>query len=107
MSVLAGDLVTTIRDLIPDPTPTSLASGVATPTEDGGLFRAATLYRWLDAGVRVMAQACGAVIDDWTALAQVGSQPWYALDAKFQTVADGFSNQWRLDTVTLIEGDVI
>ncbi len=105
MSTLAGDIVNSVRDLVPDPAYNS--SGVPQPDADGGLQRASTLYRWLDAGVRVMAQALGAVVEDWTAIQQSAGQPNYVLPGGFLTVVDGFSNQWPLDTLTFVEADAI
>lgn len=104
MSYTAGTIINAVRDLTPDPV---YSGATPQPDTDGGLFRASTLYRWLDDGVRIMARALGSVITDWTAIRQLTRQPWYALPASFQTISDGFSNQWPLDIITLTEGDVI
>jgi hypothetical protein len=106
-STLAGDIVNSVRDLIPDPTPQYLLTGIPDPDGNGGLVRASTMYRWLDFGVRRMAQACGSIINDWTAIAQRQGQPWYRVNPKFITVDSGFSNQWPLQTVILMEEDTI
>ncbi len=102
---LAGSLITNIRDEIPDPVYDS--HGNPLPDQDGGLVRASTLYGWLDDGVRIMARAVGAIIEDWTAVAQSLRQPWYQLNPRFNTITDGFSNQWPLDIVAVDEGAVI
>lgn len=102
MSTTAGTLVNNVRDEIPDPTPS-----YGDATQDGGLIRAATMYRWLDAGVRVAARECGTVIHDWTAIAQVTGTPNYTVDDAFVALSDGFSNLWPIDIITLLEGDTI
>src|SRR5262245_28913404 len=48
---LAGDLITSIRDEIPDPS-YNAATDDPLPDGNGGLFRASTLYRWLDEAIR-------------------------------------------------------
>jgi hypothetical protein len=102
---LAGSLITNIRDEIPDPVYD--AHGNPLPDQDGNLVRASTLYGWLDDGVRIMARAVGAIIEDWTAVAQTQRQPYYQLNPRFNTFSDGFSNQWPLDVVAVGAGDVI
>ena len=104
MPTLAGQVVNTVRDLAPDPV---YLAGVPQPDTDGGLIRAQSLYRFLDDGVKLLARACGAIIEDWTALAQVVGQPFYPVDAKWYALDDGFSQQWRLDRVSLQEVDTI
>jgi hypothetical protein len=105
MSFTAGTVINAVRDLIPDPSYD--ANGNPLPDANGGLFRAASLYRWLDTLVRRAARLSGAIIVDWTALQLVATQPWYALDDRFLTISDAFSNQFAIDTITLTEGDVI
>jgi hypothetical protein len=107
MSALAGTIVNAVRDLIPDPTPTYLSTGIPDPDENGGLIRASTMYRWLDSGVRIMARACGSVIEDWYAVAQRHHQPFYRLSDRFNSVTHAFSNLWPCDLRTLNAGDVI
>lgn len=104
MSFTAGTIINAVRDLVPDPV---YVAGVPAPDTDGGLFRAATLYRWLDTLVRRAARITGSIITDWTAIQQIASQPSYALDDRFVAITDGFSNQFPIDTITLTEGDVI
>jgi hypothetical protein len=103
----AAGIINSVRDQIPDPIFNASGIRIDSPDADGGLFSAVTLYRWLDTGVRRLAQACGAIIEDWTAIGQVASQPWYAVDPKFIEVLSGFSNQWPIETFTLAEEDVI
>ena len=100
----AADIINAVRDLIPDP----VYSGTTPqPDTDGGLFRASTLYRWLNRLVQRAARTCGTIIDDWTALRQVANQPWYAVDTRFITIASGFSNQYRLNRISAIEEDTL
>lgn len=103
--ILAGDLITNVRDEIPDPAYDG--NGNPLPDQDGGLVRASTLYGWLDDGVRIMARAVGASIEDWTAVAQTTRQPWYQLNGRFNTITDGFSNQWPLAMGVVSEGGAI
>lgn len=102
--LLAGTIITNVRDEIPDPVYDD--AGNPLPDSDG-MFRASTLYGWLDDGVRIMARLCGSIIDDWIALPQVGLQPWYAVPAPFQTMTDAFSNMWRISLRDINAGDVI
>jgi hypothetical protein len=97
-----------VRDKAPDPVYTgTYPNEIPQPDADGGLIRAQTLYRWLDSGVRVLAQAIGASVEDWIALPQTAYQPNYVLPVGFLTVKSGFSNQWPIDTITMIEEDAI
>lgn len=104
--LLAGTIVNNVRDDIPDPVYD--AGNNPQPDADGGVARAATLYRWLDQGVKATARKIGAsLVEDWFAMPQVAFQPWYALDPKWVRVDAGFSNQWPLDTITMRESDAI
>jgi hypothetical protein len=108
MSTLAGTVINNVRDRVPDPVYSgTYPNEVPQPDADGGLIRAQTLYRWLDSGVRVLAQAIGASVEDWTALAQTAYQPNYVLPLGFLTIGSGFSNQWPIDTITMVEADAI
>jgi hypothetical protein len=108
MSTTAGTIVNNVRDKAPDPIYTgTYPNEVPQPDADGGLIRAQTLYRWLDSGVRVLAQAIGASVEDWIALPQVAYQPNYVLPVGFLTIKAGFSNQWPIDTITMVEEDAI
>jgi hypothetical protein len=105
MAFTAGTIVNAVRDMVPDPQYDG--SGNPLPDQDGGLFRASSLYRWLDAGVRIMTRALGSVIIDWTAIALTTRQPWYAVNSQFEKIEDGFVNQWPIDSIMLSEGDTI
>ena len=94
MAVTAGTLVTIIRDTIPDGVYDS--SGTAQPTADGDLFRAQTLYRFLNDGVKSTAEKLGWTIVDWYAMAQTANQPFYSVDSKWTEVMEAFANQWQL-----------
>lgn len=102
MAYIAGTVVNNVRDLVPDP-----GSTYGDATTDGGLIRAATMYRWLDEGVRTAARALGLMIEDWTAIQQINTQPNYVVDSHFTKILDGVSNLWPLDTISLVESDVI
>lgn len=94
MSITAGEIVTRVRDQIPDPSYDSV--GNATPAADGGLFRAQTLYRWLNDGVIAAAQKVGWIINDWTALAVSQYIPHYVVDEKWHSIETVFLNGWQL-----------
>ena len=96
MSVTAGSIVNSVRDLVPDPV---YASGVPNPDADGGITRASSLYRWLDAGVRVVAQKTQWTVTDWTAVQLVQSQPFYSLDSKWHRAEYGFVNLWPVEFI--------
>lgn len=103
-SILAGSIVNNVRDEIPDPI---YVGDVPQPDSNGPLFRASTLYRWLDRAVGVAARLYGAIITDWTAVPQRALQPWYAVDPKFTLLRSAFSNQWPIDTLSLSEDQTI
>jgi hypothetical protein len=94
MSVTAGTLVTTLRDLIPDTNYD--ASGVSHPELDGGLFRGQTLYRWLNDGVKALTEQVGWVVSDWTAVTVTANQPFYSLNGAWHELEEGFQGGFRL-----------
>lgn len=92
MAYLAGTIINNVRDLIPDPV---YSLSVPQPDADGGLFRAQTLYRWLDDGVRLMTSAAGYNLTDWTAVAAIANQPVYPIDPLFLVIDQAYSSQLR------------
>jgi hypothetical protein len=94
MSVQAGTVVTIVRDLIPDPVYNQ--AGVALPGTDGGLFRAQTLFRWLNDGVKALAQQLGWVVDDWTAQAVTANLPTYSLPSQWHEIGEVHQNGFPL-----------
>lgn len=101
-ATLAGDIVNSVRDEIPDPV-FEAVTDQPLPDTNGGLFRASTLYRWIDEAVRILSRLSGSVIEDWTAIPQTAAQPWYAVDPKFIDVKSGFSNQFPIDLTSFVE----
>jgi hypothetical protein len=93
MTILAGTIINSVRDAIPDPT---YSAGVPQPDADGGLFRASTMYRWLDEGARSMTARMGYTLTDWTALPTVASQPVYAVDGLFSLIDEVYHKQLKL-----------
>lgn len=87
-TTVAGDLVTSIRDLIPDPVYD--ANNVALPDTDGNLVRSQSLYRWINDSVKQVSQKLGWAIDDWNGLAVTANLPFYALDALWHNVSDAW-----------------
>lgn len=90
----AGELITSVRDQIPDPVYTD--DGTALPDTDGSFLRAQSLYRWLTNGIRELTRRSNWVVLDWTALPQAHSQHVYSLDRRFINVDGVFVNQYRL-----------
>lgn len=76
MSV-GGDIILSVRDQIPDP--------VVDPATDGAMFTAATLLRWLNDAMRIMA-ATAPVITDWGAIQSQTGQDVYTLPTTTMTV---------------------
>jgi hypothetical protein len=100
----AAELINRVRDLVPDPI---YSAGVPQPDADGGLFRASTLYRWLDDGVRLITAATGYTLLDWTAMRAVQNRATYAVDSAFVVLDEAYAklirarllNQRTLDTI--------
>jgi hypothetical protein len=91
----AGDIITSVRDLGPDPCYDDV-TGEPLPDADGSFLRASTLYRWLTNGIRELTRRCNWTVLDWTAMAQETRQQVYALDRRFINVDGCFANQYRL-----------
>jgi hypothetical protein len=94
VTVQAGAIINIVRDLIPDPVYNG--GGVAQPTQDGGIFRAQTLYRFLNDAVKAVEQKTGWVVRDWTALNTTAHIPHYDVNGQWHTLDEVFLNGWRL-----------
>jgi len=94
VSIQASAVINLVRDLIPDPVYDS--GGNPLPTTDGGLFRAQTLYRFLNDGVKALAQKTSWVVDDWTAVAVTNHIPTYDINGQWHSFDEVFLNGWRL-----------
>jgi hypothetical protein len=94
VSVPASTVVNIVRDIIPDAVYDS--SGNPLPTTDGGIFRAQTLYRWINDGVKALAEQVGWIVRDWTAIAVTANQPNYALNGSWHEIDDAFQGGFRL-----------
>lgn len=103
MSVAASAVINIVRDLIPDPTYD--ASGNPLPTTDGGLFRAQTLYRFLNDATKALTQKMDWVVQDWTAFSLTAHLPTYTLNEKWTTIDEVFVNGFRLSR--LAEGGMV
>jgi len=68
----AGSVILSIRDQIPDPTPNN------DPTQDGTAYSLATLLRWMNDGLRIIATSAP-VIQDWVGLASIQGMDLYQL----------------------------
>src|SRR6266496_5314653 len=93
-SPTAGDIITSIRDTLPDPVYD--VNGVAQPDQDGAFLRAQTLYRWLTTGIREIARRINWVILDWTAVPVITNLPIYGIDRRWINVDAVFCRQYRL-----------
>jgi hypothetical protein len=98
VSVQASAVINIIRDLVPDPTYDS--AGNPLPSTDGGLFRAQTLYRFLNDGVKALATKTNWVIEDWTAVPLTQHLPTYDVDSRWQAFDEVFVKGWRLGLAT-------
>lgn len=94
MSVTAADVINVVRDLIPDPVYTG--SGTPQPGTDGSLFRSQTLLRFINDGVKALAEQVGWVVEDWTAVAITANQPWYSVNSSWHAFSEAFQNAYRL-----------
>lgn len=90
----AGEIVTSVRDMIPDPVYDD--EGEPLPDVDGDMFRASTLYRWLTAGIRELTRRANWVVQDWAAVAQQSREGIYRLPYRFANIDAAFCNKYRL-----------
>lgn len=101
----AGNIITVVRDQIPDPvyavsTSGGVSVGDALPQVDGNLFRSQSLLRWVDEAVKQVAKEAGYLIDDWIPVAVSANQPFYAVDGKWVTI---FSAWFKEQPLTFLE----
>ena len=85
---VAGDLVTSIRDLIPDPVYD--VNNIALPDTDGNLIRSQSLYRWISNSVKLVSQKLGWALQDWNGISVRTDQPFYALDPLWHNITDAW-----------------
>lgn len=93
-STPASAIINSVRDLLPDPVYN--AAGDPQPSTDGGLFRAQTLYRFLNDGIKALVTKTNWVVDDWTAVPVTQHIPHYFVDSRWQSFDEVFVNGWRL-----------
>src|SRR5438128_10941117 len=91
---LAGDLISSVRELIPDPSYDT--GGTPTPDVDGTLFRASTLYRWLDRAAKVTTDRLGWTVVGWYAISAVTGKPFYPIHSKWVSGEYALQKQFRL-----------
>lgn len=94
MSVQASAVINIVRDLVPDPVYS--AAGDPQPSTDGGLFRAQTLYRFLNDGTKALVSKTGWVLEDWTAVPVIAHIPHYEVSNAWQSFDEVFMKGWRL-----------
>ena len=94
MPVQASTVVNIIRDLLADPVYDS--SNAPMPANDGGIYKAQTLYRYINDGVKALAEQVGWVVKDWTAFAVISNQPNYSLNGQWHQLDEGMQNSFRL-----------
>src|SRR6266496_68429 len=92
-SPIAGDIITSVRDIIPDPVYD--VSGVPQPDTDGSFLRVQSLYRWLTTGIREISRRCNWMLLDWTAMPTTTNLPIYGVDRRWLNVDAVFVNQYR------------
>jgi hypothetical protein len=93
VTTLAGTIINRVRDLIPDPV---FSGSTPQPDADAGLFRAQTLYGWLDDGVKLLVGASGWTLLDWTAMSVIASQPIYPVSPLFTVIDQAYSRALKL-----------
>lgn len=89
---IAGTLINSIRDKIPDPV---YSGSTPQPDSDGSAFRAQTLYRWISRGLATVASKLNWTVEDWWAMPLVAGQRLYTLDARWHQVREVFVNGYR------------
>lgn len=94
MTIQASAVINLVRDSIPDPT--YAADGTPQPSTDGGLFRAQTLYRFLNDGIKALATKIGWTLEDWTALPVSEHVPTYDVNGQWHSFDEVFVNGWRM-----------
>src|SRR3990167_6853482 len=94
MPVQASVVVNIVRDLLADPVYDS--SNAPMPANDGGIYKAQTLYRYINDGVKALAEQVGWVVQDWTALPVSTNAPFYSLNGQWQQLQYGRQNGFQL-----------
>lgn len=94
MSVQASVVVNIVRDLLSDPVYDS--SNNPMPANDGGIYKAQTLYRYINDGVKALAEQVGWVVKDWTAFAVQSNQQNYSLNGQWHGLEFGRQNGFQL-----------
>src|SRR5262249_12318914 len=107
MPTTAGDVVTSVRGLVPDPVylPLTGPTAIPQPDADGGITRASLLSQWPNGAVRRLVAPSQWFIEEWFARQLILNQPFYAVDEKWTRVTEVFVNQWPLGMVN--EGDTV
>ena len=94
MPVQASTVVNIVRDLLADPVYDS--SNAPMPANDGGIYKAQTLYRYINDGVKALAEQVGWVVRDWTAFAVTANQQNYSLNGQWHQLEYGRQNNFQL-----------
>ena len=94
MPVQASVVVNIVRDLLSDPVYDS--ANAPMPANDGGIYKAQTLYRYINDGVKALAEQVGWVVQDWTAFAVQSNQPNYSLNGQWHQLQYGRQNGFQL-----------
>lgn len=95
----AGDIITSVRDQIPDQI--YGINGEPAPDSDvdidgnQGFVPVRALYRWLTNGIRTLTQMCNWYVLDWYAFPSQNYQATYTLDPKWSNVESAFANRYR------------
>jgi hypothetical protein len=84
-STRAGNIILSIRDQIPDP--------VNDPIVDGTAFSLASLLRWLNDGMRIMASSAP-IVQDWYAIGSENGMDVYEIPDVFLSVEQLWYDLW-------------
>jgi hypothetical protein len=96
--ITAGELISSIRYQIPDPSINPLTGeqdDPYNPDHEGAVLPRALLYRWLWDGTRDLTRRCHWLIEDWWAFQSLSGQPAYKLDTRWHQIEAAFAYQFR------------
>ena len=104
MAFLAGTIISNVRDIYPDP---AYSAGVPQPDADGPIFRAGSLYRWLDDGARLMVSRLGWTLTDWTAFPAVANKAIYGVNELWQIIDQVYASKFQCQVISRAEARAV
>ncbi len=104
MPFLAATIINNVRDIYPDP---AYSAGVPQPDADGPIFRAGSLYRWLDDGARLMVSRTGWTLTDWTAFPAVANKAIYNVSELWQIIDQVYASRFPCQVISRAEARAV